>query len=200
MVEVINSSDDLSDFADDVWDTVDSSGAPIKLHSIRFYTDYAGNMLNSEVLPWNYQIPIFRESHVAMAISNAVNRIFLKQYAFTGVTVGQPSSMDDAWRRFEITMRATATFCAEQKIPLLIVAISGNPAHKDIYTEPIRKFIVDELHLPYLGTDDLLPAANRLPNDAHLNVEGNRALAHALESFVAPYLPRRASTEVADSF
>ena len=139
----IYTGNDVTDLQDDVWTSTDDTGAPISLYTIRTYTDYQGRFLNPSILSWNYRIPVLRDSHLFMFVTNIINH-----YAFPSVGIqqgrfGRSLSLDEAWSRFQLVTRATVKFCEEQHVPLLyvIIPLPGTTADKDPNARPMEDLI-----------------------------------------------------------
>jgi lysophospholipase L1-like esterase len=190
---VLYTGNDITDIGDNVWVTTDESGAPTQLYSIRAYSDYQGRPMDPGLLPWNYQIPILRESRLFLALTNGLMVLTSPSYVnlLRQGRLRQPLTPEEDWTRFELVTRATASFARSQNIPIVYMLIpeppDSGPAN-DLYAEPIRKLVSDELQLPFVYTQPLLTLDDYLPTDGHLNAKGYAIVARAVLPLITPLL------------
>ena len=182
---------DIADASTNVWHSVDELGGPTSLSTIRLYTDYRGGLLDRRLLPWPYRVPVLSNSRLFVAAGSAISKTVGVDTQFHEGNHASAASLEEGWRRFETSITAMSRLCESRGIPLVFVALPliGKAPSEDVYFEPIQKLMQDRVRRPYLPLHELLNVANhQLPNDAHTNAAGNRVIADAILTLLAPYL------------
>lgn len=174
VVVILYTGNDIEDLRDNVWTSVDGSGAPLALYTIRVYTDYQGRLMNPSLLPWYYELPLLNESRIFLNVAGAATRVVNGIGVPGSGRLGAPLTEDEAWRRFALVGRAMAEAGNAQYIPLRYVAVGrpGVAKSRDPVLERVRTIIQDELHLPLLVLHDVLKETHTIPGDGHLNASG----------------------------
>lgn len=180
---LVFSGNDVADIEGNVWEKTDDLGAPISLYSIRTYTNYHGGLLNSRILPWQYQVPLLRDSRLFLSAVKVIQKYIGEgPVDLTNGSIGIALSLDEAWKRFRISTLATVNYLRQESVPIVYVSFYwlGTPTDQDLYFESIRKLLVDELKVPYRPLHDQLGASHQLPGDWHPNEEGARIIADSI--------------------
>jgi lysophospholipase L1-like esterase len=184
LVIVIFSGNDLEDIADARWLETDADGAPLRLSTVRMYTDYQGRFLNLENFPWYYQTPILNENRYGLLLAERLTTSL--QSVKTGRL--QPSLSDeDAWARLVLVAHATDRLLKAREIPYgyVVIPTPGHTLEQDPYGARLQALLRDTLCVPYLSLHGQIdPATHMIPNDGHLNAAGNRRVA----DLVTPWL------------
>lgn len=139
---VLYTGNDVLEMRDTRWLETDATGAPIALATNWLYLDYAGRLIHPRgsldaSLPWNYHIPVLRQTRLFMRAANAANTL-----AGTGVSVTRVPgeiSEEQAWERLDTSLRATRAWADERKVALAVALISPDPS-RDLDRERDARF------------------------------------------------------------
>lgn len=195
IVVTLYSGNDVEDMRDNKWLQTDRRGAATRLVTIRLYTDYKGRLICSPKdidshLPWNFRVPILRESHLFIGITQLVNELIARSPNGAGLRgrLGERLEEDEAWRRLKISVKATTEWCRENNIDLVYVLIPPRPERRSRKVEQtherMKRIVEAEM-------DCLLDMAPQLPQgayftlDGHLNEVGHELVAEAILAFLA---------------
>ena len=181
---VIFTGNDVLDIADNIWVERDDSGAPTKVNTIRAYTDYLGNYLNINALPWYLKATIISESKLFVS---TMNRIYTALYDFNlkSGKLGKSITLEEAFSRFRISLSAIKEIANSKNIPLKVILIPriGDLEDRGKYGEKIVD-ILKGLSIEFLDLYQMIRPEHRIsPVDAHLNIDGNHLVAQELIKF-----------------
>ncbi len=190
-------ANDIVDMQDNRWLEVDERGAPLVLETIRLYPDTQGNFIIRspdeivETLPWNYKVPIGRETHVFIGITQLMSRMFDASYTVPTIAtdkIGERLSTEEGWRRFEISINALNDFANSNEVDLVYALIPPNPNKAqdvDHHThEQMIQIIQNHPETLYVDLKPHLTSDAYFNIDAHFNELGNKITSQIIIAFL----------------
>ena len=116
---------------DNIWLETDDQGAPTKILTTRLYMDYQGNLIHPAetlvtFLPWNYKIPVFKNSYTFIAISQVINML-LNIGSFSDPFLWEKLTKADAWQSFDSVIKSLGKWSKENSVELIYVTIPRKP-------------------------------------------------------------------------
>jgi hypothetical protein len=181
---------DIDDISDNIWITTDTTGAPTKIMALRLYKDYRGQLIHTPgsldaFLSWNYQVPLFRNSHSFIFITQLINQA-------TGVIAYRPSPFsqrrdgrvgrDIAWQRFSLLLDAMASLSSKNGFILYYLLIPPDPRRPSegdlIYDRMLS--LLQQSNATFLPLRQFLPGEAYFNRDAHINKLGHEIVGRQL--------------------
>jgi hypothetical protein len=190
------SDNDIEELRDNTWLSLDGRGMPTELGTNRLYTDVNGDFLfppgsRDRLIPWNYRIPVVRESRTFVGLGQLVNRALLKQpfYQKRHTLLGKLQDMqpvEEGWRRFELSIECLVRLEAERSTRVVFALIPPSPHHwKQDSTQRLNRIrsIVRRSGASLLDLQPSLNSNDYFP-EGHFNPNGNETVAHKLIEFL----------------
>lgn len=197
VIVVLYSGNDVSDMRENLWLGTDGRGAPTRIMTVRMYMDVTGSLIHPPdalhpFMPWNHRIPGLRESRLFVAAAQLVNRA-AGIPGFSDRLKGETVSIDEAWRRFTISVGAITRWCAEHNADLLYVLIPPDPRRENNAPvhERIANIVRDTHGRPPIDARSFLSGEAYLARDAHFNNAGHAITAR----FIIDYLKQSGLVE-----
>lgn len=180
IVLVVLYGNDVRDIMDNIWLETDDRGAPTKILTTRLYMDYQGNLIHPAetlvtFLPWNYKIPVFKNSYTFIAISQVINML-LNIGSFSDPFLWEKLTKADAWQSFDSVIKSLSKWSKENGVELIYVTIPPKPkgAKDNRIDEKITYLIKNKFNFRLIDMRPHLSEEAYYVNDAHFNKLGNK--------------------------
>ncbi len=190
IIVVLYSGNDVSDMQDNLWLGTDGRGAPTRIMTIRMYMDFTGTLIHPPealhpFMPWNHRITGLRNSHLFIAATQLINRI-AGIPGFSDRLKRETVSMDEAWRRFDISIEAISQWCVENNAELFYILIPPDPGREN--NAPVHDRIVDIVsnknNRQLIDARSFLSREAYLARDAHFNNLGHTITARMIIDYL----------------
>ncbi len=195
VVIALFSGNEISDLRDNIWKRTDHREAPVEIGTIRTYTDRHGSFLFppeelDSILPWNYRVPVLRESHVFIGFTQALGSALgspRPRYEQEGkIRESLPPRV--GWERFAITTGAICALCEEHGLPVVYAIIPPDPGKtppgQDAHFDRMKSIVQDQCGSIVIDLRPVLSGTDYFPRDGHFNESGHRKTARAILRFL----------------
>ncbi len=168
LIMFIYTDNDIDDLQENTWHKCDENQAPLAIRTIRYYTNYRGEIIKVKhnELPWNYRIPGLNESRLFIGLTN----FFIPEKT--------PLTFDVALERFDLCINAFETECKKRHLPIVYFLIPkrgyqlhSTEPHKDKHE--LIKQILAKHQCEFYDLQQSLSQDCYFEKDGHFNKKGS---------------------------
>ena len=140
-----------------------------------------------ELVRWNYRVPVLRESRTFIGVTQLIDKAFSPRplyqprYTLFG-KLRAPQSVEEGWRRFELTIRSLNGLCRDRGVKALFAVIPPSPI---FVTQDRAQTLNRMLEIVVTSGADTLNLQPHMRDDhyfreGHFNETGNEIVARTM--------------------